>query len=366
MTEYAAFILLLGALYTVAGGVVVRGDLVPTPWRNVAFLAIGGILANVVGTTGASMLLIRPFLRMNRDRKQTAHLVVFFIFVVSNLGGLLTPLGDPPLFLGFLNGVPFVWTLRLWPQWLVANGIVLTIFLVWEVRAFRQERGVRDQEPKVSLRIKGWANACLMTAVLAVVLLQSADVGAALGKHFGGRDFTLGPLIASAALLGIGLLSLAITPQGVRKENEFTWGPILEVAILFAGLFVTMVPALALLKHHGAALGLTSPWQFFWLTGLLSSILDNAPTYLAFGAVASGPDSFLVLSENKASLLAAISCGAVFMGANSYVGNGPNFMVKAIADETGVRAPSFFGYMGYAVTILIPTFVVVTLLFFRS
>jgi Na+/H+ antiporter NhaD/arsenite permease-like protein len=364
--EYVAFIFLLGALYTVSGGVVLRGDLRATPARNTALLGFSAVLANVVGTTGASMLLIRPFLRMNRGRKDVPHLIVFFIFLVSNLGGLLTPLGDPPLFLGFLSGVPFFWTLRLWKEWLVTNLIVLAVFFVWEVIAFGRDSPVVENDlarPGEALRLIGWVNVVLLVAVLTVVLLQSVTVGQALGRWLG-TDLTLGPLAGGLVLGGIGLASLALTPAGLRRENAFTWGPIVEVGVIFAGLFVTMVPALALLKQHGPSFGLTRPWQYFWLTGMLSSMLDNAPTYLAFGTIAAGPDTFLDLATNQPQLLEAISCGAVFMGAITYIGNGPNFMVKAIADDAGVPAPSFFGYAAYAAVVLLPTFAVVTWLFF--
>jgi Na+/H+ antiporter NhaD/arsenite permease-like protein len=365
--EYAAFIFLLGALYTVSGGVVLRGELRATPARNTAVLGFGAVLANVVGTTGASMLLIRPFLRMNRGRTDVPHLVVFFIFLVSNLGGLLTPLGDPPLFLGFLNDVPFFWTLRLWRQWLVTNLIVLAVFYVWEVTAFRSNPPALEKESPqagAAFGLVGRVNIGLLVAVLAVVLLESQAVGQAVGTFLVGRDLTLGPLAGGLVLCAIGLISLAVTPAGLRSENAFTWGPITEVAIIFAGLFVTMVPALALLKQHGASFGLTEPWQYFWLTGILSSMLDNAPTYLAFGTVAAGSDSFRALATDQPQLLAAISCGAVFMGALTYIGNGPNFMVKAIAEDAGVPAPSFFGYAAYSGVILLPLFALVTWLFF--
>ena len=367
LEEYAAFIFLLGALYTVSGGVVLRSDLLATPMRNAALLAFGAVLTNVVGTTGASMLLIRPFLRMNRGRKRMQHLIVFFIFLVSNLGGLLTPLGDPPLFLGFLQGVPFFWTMRLWQEWLLTNLIVLAIFLVWDFWAFRSEAPRTAESLRsggTALQVTGWINIGLLGAVLFVVLLQSPSVGPEIGRWIGAGDLTLQPLTGGLILCGIGLASLALTPRGLRQENAFSWGPILEVAIIFIGLFVTMVPALALLQKHGPAFGLTQPWQYFWLTGLLSSVLDNAPTYLAFGTIAAGSGTFATLALHEPHLLEAISCGAVFMGANTYIGNGPNFMVKAIADEMGMAAPSFFGYAAYAAVILLPTFGLVTWVFF--
>ena len=346
--EYAAFIILLGSLFVVAGGIVLDGDLRATPAVNTLFLAIGAVLANLIGTTGASMVLIRPFLRTNSQRRQTAHLPIFFIFAVSNIGGCLTPLGDPPLFLGFLRGVPFFWTLSLWPQWLVTVGALLGIFYVFDTVCWRRERAAdvrRDRAQRVPLRLRGRRNLlCLGGVVWAVFLPEPWREG---------------------VMIAMGLLGYQWTPRDYRKKNAFTFLPIAEVAILFAGIFVTMVPALVLLRAHGHAFGITQPWQFFWLTGALSSFLDNAPTYLTFVALGQGlgvGGPFLGVPER---LLQAISLGAVFMGANTYIGNGPNFMVKAIAEEMKVKMPSFFGYMAYSGAILLPLFFVVTLIFFR-
>jgi Na+/H+ antiporter NhaD/arsenite permease-like protein len=355
--QYVLFILLLGSLYVVSGGIVLRGDLAPRPLTNAAFLAVGVVLANLIGTTGASVLLIRPFLRINRVRTHTAHLPLFFIFLVGNLGGLLTALGDPPLFLGFLNGVPFLWTLSLWPEWLVANGLVLLIFLVWDTLAYRKEPVAPSLPPRPDrqpLRVEGWLNLLFLAGILAAGLFQTL----------------LPPFCGAAILVAMILLSLWRTPAVLRKANGFTWGPIAEVAILFAGIFVTMVPALALLSRHGKDLGISQPWEFFWLTGLLSSCLDNAPTYLTFATMAAGSTDFLLLVEDRVAgldgprVLAAISCGAVFMGALTYIGNGPNFMVKAIAHEGGFKTPSFFGYLARASLILLPVFVLITFVFF--
>ncbi len=356
--EYAAFILLLGALYTVAGGVVVDLQVRPGPMTNLLILLVGAALANLVGTTGASMLLIRPFLRLNEGRRQTLHLPVFFIFLVSNLGGLLTPLGDPPLFIGFLRGVSFFWTMRLWPEWLVANGLVLAVFLVWDHIAWRREspqvRTIEPAEPtRPALRLRGWINIALLGGVIAAVLLKSV-------LHQPPYEF-----ITDGLMLLMALLSLWLTPAGLRRENAFGWHAIIEVAALFLGIFITMIPALQLLDVHGAALGLSEPWQFFWLTGLLSSCLDNAPTYLTFATLASEGHDLGWLMEHAPHLLAAISCGAVFLGAGTYIGNGPNFMVKAIADHSGFRTPSFFGYLFYSGLVLLPVCLVITLLFFR-
>jgi Na+/H+ antiporter NhaD/arsenite permease-like protein len=353
LADYGSFIVLLAALYVTSGGIALTGDLPARPRTNAAFLAAGAVLANLIGTTGASMLLIRPLLRTNSERRHTAHVPVFFIFVVSNTGGLLTPLGDPPLFLGFLQGVDFFWTLRLWPEWLAVNGTLILLFFVWDLLAYRREdpASVRRDETQVRpLRLDGWRlNAPLLLGVVAAVIAQ---------KYV--------PRPASVAVMAaLALVSVWKTPASVRKLNRFEWGPIVEVAVLFAAIFVTMTPALALLNQNGGRFGVTEPWQFFWLTGLLSSALDNAPTYLTIGAVAGGGNSLGWLSTNKPDLLAAISCGAVFMGANTYIGNGPNFMVKSIVESQGSRMPTFLGYMAYSGLILLPVFAVVTAVFFR-
>jgi Na+/H+ antiporter NhaD/arsenite permease-like protein len=371
--QYVSFIILLASLYTISGGIVLRGNLQARPLTNTAFLAAGAVLANVIGTTGASMLLIRPLLQLNQERRNTSHLPVFFIFVVCNLGGLLTPLGDPPLFLGFLNGVDFFWTLALWPQWLLANGIVLAVFFLWDSLAYRREAleaialDVRQAEP---LRVRGLVNLIFLAGVVAAVLFQSERLGgqcaAGLGRFFPCPPLTLTWPLGEGLMVAMALLSLAVTPKALRKANGFSWGAITEVAILFAGIFVTMVPALAWLAEQGPSLGITEPWQYFWLSGGLSSFLDNAPTYLTFATLAAGPHRDLgALAADNPLVLQAVSCGAVFMGANTYIGNGPNFMVKAIAEEAGCRTPSFVGYMVYSGLILLPVFAVITLLFFR-
>jgi Na+/H+ antiporter NhaD/arsenite permease-like protein len=359
--QYVSFIILLGSLYVVAGGILLTGDLTARPLTNVALLTVGVVLANFIGTTGASVLLIRALLRVNQQRRHKVHLPIFFIFTVSNLGGLLTPLGDPPLFLGFLNDVPFFWTLSLWQPWLVANGIVLAMFLVWDVLVFRRE-GVPEVDPDKSLaqplRLRGLVNLPLLAGILAAVLLQ------------GHLSHPWGEMVAGALMLGLGGLSLWLTPVELRQANAFTWEPMTEVAILFAGIFITMVPALAILQLHGKELGVSEPWEYFWLTGGLSSMLDNAPTYLTFATMAAGSSDFSVLVRDEVTgmngplVLSAISCGAVFMGALTYVGNGPNFMVKAIAKEAGYPMPSFFGYVSFSYTLLLPVFALITLLFF--
>jgi Na+/H+ antiporter NhaD/arsenite permease-like protein len=360
--QYVSFILLLGSLYVISGGIVLTGDVRPRPLTNTGFLALGAVLANLIGTTGASVLLIRPLLRINGSRRHVAHLPVFFIFTVSNLGGLLTPLGDPPLFLGFLNGVPFTWTLSLWPHWLVTNGIVLGIFFVWDLLAYRRE-ALPPPAPvgqiRAALGLRGFVNLPLLAGTIGGVLVQEQFAS------------PWGEIVGGATLLVMALLSLALTPRALRAENRFTWEPILEVAVLFAGIFVTMVPALAFLEAHSKDLGLTRPWEYFWLTGGLSGFLDNAPTYVTFATLAAGSTDFSLLVHDRVPgidgplVLQAISCGAVFMGAMTYIGNGPNFMVKAIADQSGIRAPSFFGYLAYSSAILLPVFLLVTVLFAR-
>ncbi|MGC4115769.1 MAG: sodium:proton antiporter [Myxococcales bacterium] len=367
--EYVSFMALLASLFIISGGVVVRGSLSGTPLLNTAFLGIGAVLASLVGTTGASMLLIRPLLRANTTREKKAHIVVFFIFIVSNCGGLLTPLGDPPLFLGFLKGVPFTWTLtHLGLPWLLVNGVLLVLFHFYDNAIFDAEElrrpgsqleEVQKHEP---LRVAGKRNLFLLLGVVALVFLSGH-----LEWPFGVQE--LGMVALAAA-------SFFSTPKDLHQENSFGFGPIVEVAVLFFGLFATMAPALLLLNAKGPELGLAKPWQFFWAAGALSSFLDNAPTYLTFAATASGIQGIPVegrylarlLTEHAevgVPLLTAISAGAVFMGANTYIGNGPNFMVKAIAEQSGVKMPSFFGYMAYSGAILIPLFVAVTFLFFR-
>ena len=350
--EYIGFIVVIGALFVISGGIHIQGSLSGTPLVNTAMLGIGAVLANLTGTTGASAILIRPLLRANKRRKRVAHIVIFFIFIVANCGGLLTPIGDPPLLLGFLKGVPFSWTLRLWPQWLFVNGVLLVIFNVWDQLALdrdekelpgSQHEQVLIHEP---LEIKGALPiVALLLVILAIVMAWPVWVVAALG--------VLGYFAGTA---------------DHRNKNEFAFGPIIEVAVLFAAIFITMAPMLEILNAHAGELGLRTPAQFFWASGSLSSVLDNAPTYLAFAAAAAGlqgiPPHGPYIGLIHDHVLAAIATGAVFMGANTYIGNAPNFMVKAIAEQGGVKMPSFFGYMAYSVGILIPLFVVVSLIFF--
>ncbi len=380
LEEYTSFIVLLTSLFVITGCVFVRGSLAGTPLLNTGILAIGAALASFIGTTGASVLLIRPLLRANAPRQRKAHIVVFFIFVVSNCGGLLTPLGDPPLFLGYLKGVPFEWTFSLLPQWAAVVAVLLVVFNGWDQivlaseekeRAGSQLEAVLEHEP---LRVHGWHNFLFLLGIVSVI---AAAGGGALNA---GSPWPFG--VQEALMLGLAALAWLTTSPANRASNRFTFAPIVEVAVLFAGIFVTMAPALLILNAWGRgerdvlgiALGLTDAWHYFWATGLLSSVLDNAPTYLTFAATASGSQGIAVEGRYLGELLAqgpegsrilgAISCGAVFMGANTYIGNGPNFMVKAIAEENGVRMPGFFGYMLYSGSVLLPIFAGLTFVFF--
>lgn len=377
LQEYIPFTALLLALYTAGGGVLLRGNLVGTPAVNTGLLALGTLIASVMGTTGASMVLIRPMLRANAFRTRKTHTFVFFIFLVSNIGGSLTPLGDPPLYLGFLKGVSFFWTAEhMFAEFLFCSLVLLAAYWLLDSWAWAKERPVPPAipGPRQKLRILGWQNVALIGAIVGVVLLQGVwQPGEVriLGDAIGAER-----LVAVAAFLAITLASVRLTPRALREENGFAWGAMAEVAKLFAAIFVCMAPVLSILKAGtegaagplvalttDAATGEPIPWVYFWLTGALSSFLDNAPTYLVFFNMAGG-DAATLMTEG-ALTLAAISCGAVFMGANSYIGNAPNFMVKAIVEEQGVRMPSFFGYCAWALAVLVPLFVLVTLVFFR-
>ena len=347
--EYVSFIVLLAALYVISGGILMRGDLLATPRVNSTFLAIGSVLASFIGTTGASMLLVRALLQTNRERTRVRHTVIFFIFLVSNIGGMLTPLGDPPLFLGYLQGVPFGWTFRLWPHWLLMVGVLLVTYFVWDTLLYTREPLValrRDRARVEPLRVRGALNGLGLAGVVLAVAF-------------------LGAPAREAVLVALAAASLWRTPREIRRANGFTASPIVEVAVVFFGIFLTMIPALELLRLRGGELGVRAPWQFFWATGALSSLLDNAPTYLTFLALGQGLGLAREVVDVPHTVLAAISVRAVAMGANSYIGNAPNFMVKSIAEEQGVRMPSFFGYMLYSGVVLLPLFAVVTLIFFR-
>jgi len=351
--EYLSFIILLGSLFTIAGGIVIRIGLKGTPKVNALLLGIGALFASFIGTTGASMILIRPIIRINRWRNHIIHIFIFFIFLVSNIGGLLTPLGDPPLFLGFLKGVPFFWTFKLIPIWLFATFILLFIFLLVDNYFLKKEdiETINKSMPlfEKKLVIKGKRNFIFLLMVVG--------------------SFFLPPLFREAVMISAALLSVYFTPITLREENSFTYHPIIEVAILFIGIFITMIPVMKLLELKGSSLGISEPWQFFWITGTLSSFLDNAPTYLVFMATAQSVAIAKNITTNLVVgvpeiYLRAISVGAVFMGANTYIGNGPNFMVKAICEENDIKMPSFFGYMAWSCTILIPIFILITFVFF--
>lgn len=378
LADYVPFIILLWALFTVSGGILLRGTLVGTPIVNTGIILVGTLLASWMGTTGAAMLMIRPFLRANAHRKNKTFMVVFFIFLVANVGGALTPLGDPPLFLGFLHGVSFFWTLKIMPHMLFVILILTIIYFIMDSYFYKKE-GVEppDIGEKQPLRISGRINFIFLAGVVGAVLFSGLvdikDV-TTFGVHRAGQDW-----IRDLVLIGLGIGSLMVTPKTLREENEFTWFPIIEVAYLFIGIFITMIPCLLLLKAgpDGAFAFLIhqvkEPVHYFWVTGTLSAFLDNAPTYLTFFNTALGsfyagmPESGsvpLLMTEN-AIYLKAISAGAVFFGACSYIGNAPNFMVRSIATEAGVEMPSFFGYIiKYSLVFLIPTFVVVTFVFF--
>jgi Na+/H+ antiporter NhaD/arsenite permease-like protein len=376
--DYVSFMTLLGALFAISGGICLRGSLAGTPLVNTGILAVGAVLGSLVGTTGASALLIRPLLRANEQRFKTTHLVVFFIFIVANGAGLLTPLGDPPLFLGFLRGVPFAWTLRLAPMWALENGVLLALFAIFDSVALARER--RDGPPRGStprpaplperLRLQGGLNFLWLAGIVGVVFVMGT---------YGARLFPNEHARALAQILGMAAfaaLSWMTTDHEVRLANRFSWAPLVEVAVIFVGIFITMVPALSFLEERGATLGITQPWQFFWASGALSSVLDNAPTYLTFASLATGvvdqgagllsAGDLGALAAHHAGqpLLTAISCGAVMMGAVTYIGNGPNFMVKAIAEQHHVRTPSFFGYIVWSGAILLPLFWVISRIFF--
>jgi Na+/H+ antiporter NhaD/arsenite permease-like protein len=378
VAEYIPFVILLTALFTVAGGIFIRGNLHGSPGLNTGILAIGAVLASLMGTTGASMLLIRPLIRANDNRKHTAHVVVFFIFIVSNAGGSLTPLGDPPLFLGFLKGVDFFWTVsHIFPETLFLVGALLAIFYALDSWYYhrREELLPRDPTPDTPrLGFDGAINFVLLLVIVGLVLMSGlwkSDVV----WHVAGAEVGLPGLVRDLGLIAVALVSLAITPKQVHADNQFGWGPMQEVAKLFAGIFLTIVPVIAMLKAgvHGPfgavvsavtrADGTPDPAMYFWATGALSSFLDNAPTYLVFFNTAGGDPA--VLMTTHAATLAAISAGAVFMGANSYIGNAPNLMVKAIAEDRGVKMPSFFGYMLWSCGILVPLFLAMTFIFFR-
>jgi Na+/H+ antiporter NhaD/arsenite permease-like protein len=374
--EYLSFIVVLMALYVAAGGILVTGSLRGTPFVNATILAFGTVIASIVGTTGAAMILIRPLLRANSARLHNVHVVVFFIFLVANIGGALSPLGDPPLFVGFLRGVDFFWTTtHLWKETAVAAALVLAIFVMVDIWLYRQDRRVAvvgETPPNVPIRVRGLVNLPLIGLIVGAILL-SAFWKPGIVFDVYGTMLELQDIVRDIALAAIAIASLALTPDEHRERNGFTWEPILEVAKLFAGIFICIIPVLATLRAGSAGpfawllalmtggAGDPRNLAYFWLTGILSALLDNAPTYLVFFELAGG-DAGRLMGELAPTLM-AISMGAVYMGALTYIGNAPNFMIFAIATERGVKMPSFFAYMIWSGAVLLPVFAVLTYVF---
>ena len=382
INDYLTFIVLLFGLFCVAGNITLEGDLAGSPRINVGLLLFGTLLSSWVGTTGASMLMVRPIIKMNSWRKRKRHIMIFFIFLISNIGGCLTPIGDPPLLMGFMRGVPFFWSLRLLPILAFNAAVLLFVFYHLDMRTYRKDiaegRKPDISKPGTEIRIAGLHNLIFLAAIVVAVLLSGTLPSLPLFRNADGTvrgipilgevTLTWPAVIEIAIILASAWLSFRTTSAKVRTENHFTWGAIKEVAILFIGIFITMQPALMILKANGASLGLDSPYQMFLATGALSSFLDNTPTYLVFlttaGSLGFTEGIATALGTVPAKMLVAISCGAVFMGANTYIGNAPNFMVKSISDENGVRMPSFFGYILWSLGFLIPVFILDTLIFF--
>lgn len=370
--DYIPFIVLLLALFVITGGIHLSGDIKAKPWINTCFLGLGWLLASVMGTTGAAMLLIRPLITTNQQRKYTTHTILFFIALVANCGGLLSPLGDPPLFMLFLRGAPFTWFLHLVPEWAFTGLILLLLYFLADTYYYKKEDWTAlsaDSREQVPLHLGGSINfVYLIGVVLAVAFINVGTI-----PQMGAEDAPLWlKYLREIVLLSLMALSLYTTKKKVRYElNKFSWAPIVEVAVLFLGIFTTMTPALAYLAQHAPALGLSHTYQFYYSTGLLSSFLDNTPTAVAFHSVASGltPEQMAAFGGSLVAgipevLLKAISIGAVFFGAMTYIGNGPNFMVKAIAEENGIKMPSFFGYMvKFSLIILLPIYILVQLIF---
>ncbi len=365
--EYISFIVLLAALFVVSGGIFVQTDMRATPMVNTGFLALGSVLASFMGTTGAAMLLIRPLIATNKQRTKKVHTLVFFTFLVANIGGCLTPLGDPPLFMGYLKGVPFEWTFNLLVEWAVVVGFLLLVYFILDTVIFTKELSMALEMDKLVVRPTRIGGAGVNVPLLVGVVLSVAF----LNEHYLPNDwpFPLTPFpLRELALVGLALGSWKLTDKGLRQANHFTMYPIIEVAALFAGIFATMIPAILILNARGGELGVESPMSFFWATGILSAFLDNTPTYVVFFSLAQGlgiPAGGVEVAATGVDgiILTAISLGAVFMGAMTYIGNAPNFMVKSISDSSGIKMPGFFGYMVWSVLILVPVFVGVTLIF---
>ncbi len=365
--DYVPFIILLCALFVVTGGIHIGGDIEAKPATNTLILAIGFVLASIMGTTGAAMLLIRPLIEINKERKYKVHTILFFIALVANCGGLLTPLGDPPLFLLYLRGAEFTWFLGMLPEWAFVGALLLTAYFVADSYYHKREPQINlqlDKTQKQPIHMTGNINFLWLVGVVASVAFINQSYIPAMGEH----DAPLYvKFLREIALVVLIALSLITTPKKVRSDNHYSWEPIIEVAVLFFGIFITMTPALLYLNQHAASLGLDAPWQFFYSTGLLSSFLDNAPTAVAFYSVAQGlpvVEGTTMVAGVPEALLMAISMGSVFFGALTYIGNGPNFMVKSIAEQSGVKMPSFFGYMiRFSLIVLLPTYIIMQLLF---
>jgi len=362
MAEYIPFITLLFSLYVITGGIAIETRLVGKPYVNTALIGLGALLASFVGTTGAAMLLIRPLLAANARRTHVAHTVIFFIFAVCNTGGCLLPIGDPPLFLGFLRGVDFFWTLNLWREWLFVNIAILVVFFVYDKVMVRKEEArafIVEENGNSNFAMYGKINLLWLVGIVACVATLDPS------KPFPGTDWHAPLYFRELLMFTLTMLSLVTTPSEVRQKNAFNYAAILEVAALFSGIFICMQPPVQILNVYGKTLGFDTPMKFFWGTGTLSSFLDNAPTYVVFFETAKTmePVGHTVAGVSEIFLV-AISLGAVFMGAMTYIGNGPNFMVKAIAEKNNIRMPSFFGYMFYSVAVLVPIFLVTTFIFF--
>ena len=381
--DYLTFIVLLFGLFCVTGNISLEGDIKGTPLTNTILLLLSALLSSWIGTTGASMLMIRPIIRANKYRPHKTQIAVFFIFLVSNIGGCLTPIGDPPLLMGFMRGVPFFWSLSLLPVMLMNFGILLIAFFIIDTIFYNKDKKLGmsyniAKEDKKPIRLRGAHNIIYLVMIVVAVILsgilptmpafQNAE-GEVIGLHILGEvSLTVPAIIEIVIILIAAALSLITTKKEVREANHFSWDAIQEVAVLFVGIFVTMIPDLLILKAKGGELGLTEPWQMFWATGALSSFLDNTPTYLVFmttaGSLGASTGVSTIVGTISQQMLMAISCGAVFMGANTYIGNAPNLMVKSIAEENGMKMPSFFGYMGWSLSCLIPVFIIDMLVFF--
>lgn len=381
LNDYLTFIVLLFGLFCVAGNITLEGDLAGSPRVNVIFLAIGTLLSSCIGTTGASMLMVRPMIKMNSWRRRKSHIMIFFIFLISNIGGCLTPIGDPPLLMGFMRGVPFFWSLNLFPMLLTNMIVLLTVFYFLDRRNYRKDiaDGMRPDisKPGTTIRLEGAHNILFLVMIVVAVILSGSlpslpafqdAAGNVRGIPFGEVVLGFPSIIEIIIILLAAFLSFRTSNPEIRTKNHFTWGAIKEVAVLFIGIFITMQPALMILKAKGGDLGITEPFQMFWATGLLSSFLDNTPTYLVFlttaGSLGFTEGLVTTVGTIPVRMLLAISCGAVFMGANTYIGNAPNFMVKSISDENGIRMPSFFGYLLWSLSFLIPVFLLDMLIFF--